>query len=186
MIWKGYVKELLAELNRLETNETIKKSKAWATDATRLSKALTRIAPDLRALGIDIINDPKNKDMGGKKIFIEKRLKIASLASSASESPQDKGLRHDANHDAREILASWTHGDKDGYDATFGTNDATKNLASSPETNSHKDHDANDANDAKKSSNLIRGTHYQKTILPDTPIRLPNHYDLEDGDQSEF
>jgi hypothetical protein len=51
--WQGTAKQLLTRLEGLVDDAT-KRSKAFPSDPTRLSKALTRLAPDLRANGITI------------------------------------------------------------------------------------------------------------------------------------
>ncbi len=59
--WEGYVSELYTELNNLVKDDALKRSKAWFTDVPRLGKSISRIAPDLRTLGLDISTERRNK-----------------------------------------------------------------------------------------------------------------------------
>ena len=66
--WTGTAAELLTEVENLTPEKTIK-SRHWSSSPIHLSKILTRLAPDLRAIGIDIT--PK-KIKGRKMIELRK------------------------------------------------------------------------------------------------------------------
>jgi hypothetical protein len=75
--WTGTAAELLTELEKLISEKTIA-SRHWSSNPTQLSKILTRLAPDLRAIGIDITS----KKIKGQRITeIEKRGILASPSS---------------------------------------------------------------------------------------------------------
>ena len=50
-IWEGSAGELLADLT---DNEDLKKRRDWPKSARKMSSALRRLAPNLRAVGIDV------------------------------------------------------------------------------------------------------------------------------------
>jgi hypothetical protein len=52
--WTGTASALLTELNDLLDDQDTQRSRAWPKDATRLSNQLRRLAPNLRATGIDV------------------------------------------------------------------------------------------------------------------------------------
>jgi hypothetical protein len=52
-VWQGTASELLANLEPL-TPEKTARSRQWPGNSRSLGKALTRLAPDLRGLGIDV------------------------------------------------------------------------------------------------------------------------------------
>jgi hypothetical protein len=53
--WSGTMAALLTQL-KLQVEEPVARSKYFPQDAIRLSKALLRLSPDLRATGIEIEN----------------------------------------------------------------------------------------------------------------------------------
>jgi hypothetical protein len=67
-VWDGTPDALLQKLATL-VDEKVKRSKAFPADSTRLSKALTRLAPDLRGVGIDL---ECYKSNGRRLITLEK------------------------------------------------------------------------------------------------------------------
>jgi hypothetical protein len=68
-VWEGTAETLLQKLATL-VDEKVSRSKVFPADSTRLSKALTRLAPDLRGVGI---NMECHKSNGRKLITLEKR-----------------------------------------------------------------------------------------------------------------
>lgn len=80
--WKGTATELLARLDEL-VSETVKHSRAWPKDATRLSGRLRRLAPALRAVGVAINLDDR-EGHGGDRIISLNAAQIKRSASAAS------------------------------------------------------------------------------------------------------
>lgn len=58
--WQGTATELLTELAKLVDEKTAK-SKAWVGNARSLGKALARLAPDLRGIGIEVTSHRTNQ-----------------------------------------------------------------------------------------------------------------------------
>lgn len=77
--WQGSATDLVTELEKLVDEKTLK-SKYWAGSARSLGKAITRLAPELRALGVDISSE---KGSGGRRI-----IKIIKLDKEGKETPQ--------------------------------------------------------------------------------------------------
>jgi hypothetical protein len=67
-VWEGTAETLLQKLATL-VDEKVSRSKVFPADSTRLSKALTRLAPDLRGVGI---NMECHKSNGRKLITLER------------------------------------------------------------------------------------------------------------------
>jgi hypothetical protein len=67
--WKGTATDLLAELEKLTPEKTIS-GREWPKFSVHLGKILTRLAPDLRAIGINIMS---RKNNGQKTIHIENK-----------------------------------------------------------------------------------------------------------------
>jgi hypothetical protein len=103
--WKGSASDLLEALNQRASDET-KKQQGWPKRPNSLSGALKRIAPNLRAAGIEC-NMGRTK--AGSFINLEYRGKSSSTPSPASPSAEsaftveseDDGRGDDAEYDAR-------------------------------------------------------------------------------------
>jgi hypothetical protein len=90
--WKGKSSELLTELNQLVSDE-VKKQQGWPKRANSLSGALKRIAPNLRAIGIEC-NMARTK--AGSSITLEYKVKTPSPPSpSSSSSPSQESTFSD-------------------------------------------------------------------------------------------
>jgi hypothetical protein len=50
--WVGTTTELLAELNDRESDESLKRSRAWPKDASNLGRRLKSLAPSLAEVGV--------------------------------------------------------------------------------------------------------------------------------------
>ena len=74
--WRGTSTELLSELENLVDDKT-RKSRYWSGNPRSLGKALVRIAPDLRKVGIFY---ESNKRTGGRRII--------TLEKASTETPQ--------------------------------------------------------------------------------------------------
>jgi hypothetical protein len=108
--WNGSPTELLEELDKLIDDKT-RKSRAWSGTSRSLGKALVRVAPDLRAIGISL---DQYKGTNGKRfINLEKEVKLTpqtpllpqvsldqSLSNGISESSnvinRSRGISNDA------------------------------------------------------------------------------------------
>jgi hypothetical protein len=99
--WQGTATELLHDLDE-QAPERTRKAQGWPTNGRALSNALRRIAPNLRAGGLEV-TFPKGRTKG--RIFkieqrLEQRGKFASSASSASSVIENQALTEDAREDA--------------------------------------------------------------------------------------
>jgi len=97
--WKGKTSELLDEIN-LQVNEEVKKQRSWPKRSNALSGALNRIAPNLRAIGIDV---SIGRTKSGRYLTLEYNGKTPSLSSSASSSGENghtdpTGAERDDDH----------------------------------------------------------------------------------------
>ena len=93
--WIGTASELLEELNS-RVDDATRKGYGWAKDYIRLGKALSRLAPDLRAMGIDCSSCRYNQ----KRVLTLENIKVMSLMSLMSQPPLDKGFSGDINQGA--------------------------------------------------------------------------------------
>jgi hypothetical protein len=97
--WKGKTSELLDEIN-LRVNEEVKKQRGWPKRSNALSGALNRIAPNLRAIGI---NFAIGRTKSGRYLTLEYNGETSSLSSSASSSVENgytdpTGAERDDDH----------------------------------------------------------------------------------------
>jgi Domain of unknown function (DUF3854) len=83
-VWQGTAAELLADIEPLTTEKTLR-SRQWAGNPRSLGKALTRLAPDLRGLGIDV-DSLRSGKAGTRTLVLEKLAKKTSEMSAMSES----------------------------------------------------------------------------------------------------
>lgn len=79
-VWKGKPSELLEKLNQLATDET-KRQQGWPKRSNTMTGALNRIAPNLRAIGIEC-NMGRTK--AGRYITLEYKGKASSPSSPSS------------------------------------------------------------------------------------------------------
>jgi hypothetical protein len=142
--WRGTASVLLAELKE-RVGETTAKSKSFPADATRLSKILNRLKPDLRGVGIEIDSYKEGKNRT-RYITFEKispptqeadaRRTLGENLASATEPPAEKAFQEST--DARRTL-----GEK------------SENLASATETPAEKAfQESTDTADAADAKNL--------------------------------
>lgn len=86
--WQGSATDLLVELEKLVDEKTSKR-RDWAGTARSLGKALTRLAPELRAFGIEV-SKPDRTDKKGSRLWrLEKIGKRTPETSETSETSQD-------------------------------------------------------------------------------------------------
>ncbi len=81
--WSGTTQGLLETL-RQRVDDSVLKSKFFPIDATRLGKLLTRLAPDLRGIGIQC---DRRKANGIKLIVLKRTVSSSSTESPSTESP---------------------------------------------------------------------------------------------------
>jgi hypothetical protein len=99
--WKGKPSELLEELSRRASEET-KKQQGWPKRSNVLSGAMKRIAPNLRAIGIEY---SIGRTKAGRYLTLEYKGKTASPASPSSPSTESgfaAGFRGDGWNDDSE------------------------------------------------------------------------------------
>ena len=80
--WEGSSTDLLIELEKFVDEATLKK-RTWTGTPKKLGKALTRLAPDLRGVGIDTIRPTRSS--GKRLIRLERRTQQTSQMSLMSE-----------------------------------------------------------------------------------------------------
>jgi Domain of unknown function (DUF3854) len=95
--WKGTASELLNELEK-HTDDATYRSRYFPKASHSLTRQINRLEPDLKEMGIDIGHIREGKG-GSRIIYIERGVRIASVASIASvkttSSIQGNGLRAD-------------------------------------------------------------------------------------------
>jgi hypothetical protein len=82
--WKGKPSELLEELNRL-AGEDMRKQQGWPKRANALSGAVKRIAPNLRAVGVEC---GEGRTKAGRFLTLEYRGESSSPSSPSSPTPE--------------------------------------------------------------------------------------------------
>lgn len=89
--WRGTATDLLTELAKLVDDRT-RQSKGWAGNARSLGKALTRLAPDLQGIGIEV----KFERTNSKRCYqIDKVVNSTSPMSLTSNPAQDTNFDDD-------------------------------------------------------------------------------------------
>lgn len=78
--WEGTASDLLKELEFL-VDEGARKSKQFPSDATRLSKLLARLAPDLRGVGIELSRG-EGRD--------RRKIKLELISGGGSSEPEEQ------------------------------------------------------------------------------------------------
>ncbi|MBW4460674.1 MAG: hypothetical protein KME47_10615 [Nodosilinea sp. WJT8-NPBG4] len=92
--WQGTPTELLQALEALVDEKTTKKP-SWAGTARALGKALTRLAANLRGIGLNVIRPPRGSS--NRWVRIEKTNQQTSQTSQTSELSQAKPADYDVN-----------------------------------------------------------------------------------------
>jgi hypothetical protein len=80
--WTGTMAELLSELD-LRVGEKLSRSREWPKSARGLSSAIARIAPNLRAVGIDVEQLPREGGTGRRLVRI-RQMRNASVTTVTS------------------------------------------------------------------------------------------------------
>jgi Domain of unknown function (DUF3854) len=88
LVWKGTASQLLQDLES-HTDDATYRSRFFPKSSNSLSRQLNRLAPDLKAVGIQIVFT-KEGDKWTRFICLEKELKISSV-SSVSSGDKPKG-----------------------------------------------------------------------------------------------
>jgi hypothetical protein len=96
--WKGKSSELLKELNQRASDE-VRKQQSWPKQPNTLSGAVKRIAPNLRAVGIEC-NPGRTK--GRRFITLEYKANSSSPSSSSSPSTESAFIVEAMGDDARD------------------------------------------------------------------------------------
>jgi hypothetical protein len=110
--WVGTATDLLAELDGM-TSEQVRRQKSWPGSGRTLSNALRRLAPNLRAVGVDVTFDERKH--GGRRIIrIEQHTHSehqGNSASPASPSAPSASPRRDSGDDETDGDAIHRHPD---------------------------------------------------------------------------
>ncbi len=123
LLWKGTASQLLNELEK-HTDEATYRSRYFPKASNSLSRQLTRLAPDLKALGIEVGYFREGQDRN-RLICLEKVVKISSIPSIPSiddtKSSQDNGLKADDTMDDTRTISNVTDDIADGITNTDDT-----------------------------------------------------------------
>ncbi len=114
--WEGTASELLAELDAAADDETRRRRermKAWPKTARGLAGELRRLAPALRALGIDM----SFARLGHKR---DRTIQFERVRARPSAPSASSAWAHDADHDA-DFVADGLRSVADGADVLVGT-----------------------------------------------------------------
>lgn len=109
--WQGTATNLLEELEKLVDEKTLT-SKAWAGDSRKLGKALTRLAPDLRGIGIEVTTSRNNSS---RVVRLERAAKLTSQMSlmsrfnRAGDSNSDIGGDQNVTQEAATVTGDKTN-----------------------------------------------------------------------------
>jgi hypothetical protein len=129
LVWKGTASELLNELEN-HTDEATYRSRYFPKASNSLSRQLTRLAPDLKALGIEVGYFREGQDRN-RLICLEKVVKISSISSIPSiddaKASQDNSLNADDIADDTRTISNVTDDIADGITNT----DDTRTISSS-------------------------------------------------------
>jgi Domain of unknown function (DUF3854) len=83
LVWKGTSSQLLLDLTGV-TDEGTYKSKYWPKAANVFKRQLTRLTPDLKALGIEVREGTRSNNKEARSIVLEKVIKTSSTSSTSS------------------------------------------------------------------------------------------------------
>lgn len=78
--WTGTSSELLGELNR-RTRDDLQRQPGWPKASNSLSGILKRLAPNLRAAGVNVTRPTRSGKMGSRLIQLEYKSKLSSESS---------------------------------------------------------------------------------------------------------
>ena len=108
--WEGSATELLVQLKPFAAEETLR-SKDWPKDARKAGNKVTRVAPLLRAFGVDVSREQRGHDNRRVIIFRRKEAQIdvriartdenANKSTSLNEMDASNELEDDCSRDAR-------------------------------------------------------------------------------------
>jgi energy-coupling factor transporter ATP-binding protein EcfA2 len=123
MFWKGTASELLNELAK-HTDEATYRSRFFPKAANSLTRQLNRLAPDLKAIGLDIRN-AKEGNAWTRYLYIQKVVKVSSVPSTPSATQhkpfQSNNSNADDNPDGTFITDANSVCDTVGTDAPLNT-----------------------------------------------------------------
>jgi hypothetical protein len=88
--WDGTASELLADLAPL-AGEKVTKQQTWPKDGRAMSNALRRLAPTLRAVGIQVTMGIRSGKKGSRMIHLKQSAPTTAAGTSQAETPQDTG-----------------------------------------------------------------------------------------------
>jgi hypothetical protein len=99
LVWKGTASQLLNELEK-HTDEATYRSRYFPKASNSLSRQLTRLAPDLKALGIEVGYLREGKECT-RLICLEKVVKISSVSSAM---PHKRSHSNDLTADDKQTI----------------------------------------------------------------------------------
>jgi hypothetical protein len=94
--FEGTATELLERM-KVNADEALVKSKSWPRNVQSLGGALTRLAPNLRAIGVDVVRE--RETTGRKRKIIALRAVEQEPVTPVTQSPTSPNTRPDAGHE---------------------------------------------------------------------------------------
>jgi len=186
----------------------------WSFASRTLGRLLNgTLKPDLEAIGVQVDSYRESSVARTRKILITQTDKYADLMSkmskmskTAPEPAQDNGSgsghQLDIKNNTNNLMSNkcptpepaQDNGSGSGHqlDIKNNTNNLMSNKCPTPEPAQDKGSghqlDNMDIMDIKNGYLSVRGADGQLSLLPDELVnkKIPNHYQLEDGDQDEF
>lgn len=109
LVWKGTASDLLNELEQ-HTEESTVRSRYWPKASNIFKRQLNRLAPDLKALGIEVTEFRQGRECT-RIIVLEKALKVSSVSSAnevqSLELSQGKAFNADDTADDMQTILSY-------------------------------------------------------------------------------
>lgn len=108
-VWTGTASELLAEVNLL-TDEDVQHQRGWPKSPQAVSGALRRLAPNLRASGINVVVGAGREGGTGRRLIrLERRRDSSSHSSHSSQEQFSQGFARDVSDNGHNMESASSH-----------------------------------------------------------------------------
>jgi hypothetical protein len=179
LVWRGTASELLNELEN-HTDEATYRSRYFPKASNSLSRQLTRLAPDLKALGIEVGYFREGQDRN-RLICLEKVVKISSISSIPSiddaKASQDNSLKADDIADDTRTISNVTDDIADGIANTDDTRTiSSSSIVRAENTSEQRFHTVADDMDDMDNKKSLSSSQLNKTT---NSIEIPEATDDE-------
>jgi Domain of unknown function (DUF3854) len=180
LVWKGTASELLNELEK-HTDEATYRSRYFPKASNSLSRQLTRLAPDLKALGIEVGYFRAGQDRN-RLICLEKVVKISSISSIPSidetKASQDNGLKADDMADDTRTISNVTDDIANGITNTDDTRTIPPSYIVRPESSP--------AQRVQPVADGMDGMDDKKSLSSKQPNKVIDSCDIPEAIEDEF